>query len=112
MQFENNKPEFVKIEDRIEMPNFTPEEKMERLRIEIRNQVKYMRRHIKTLRRACHSGNMYKINEAGYNYNGTIYRLKKLLVEIKKFENPTPQVTDIISIAEETISTAWDELNK
>ena len=111
MQPNNQPPEFVHMIDRIQLPNSTPEERMERLRIEIRNQIKYLRRHVKTLKRACQGTNMAKISDAAYNYNGTIYKLKKYLNQIKEFENPTLAVVNIINIAEETIDKAWYELN-
>lgn len=87
------------------------EEKRERLRVEIRNQIKYMRRHIKTLKRVMNGNDMSKISDSAYRYNATMYLLKKYLKELKEFDNLSNREQEIIDIAEDLIANAWLRLN-
>lgn len=111
MNTNNNKPEFVHMKNQIQISSTSNEIRIERLRIEVRNQIKYLRRHIKTMKRVMKTGNMEKISEAAYRYNGTMYNLRNYLKELKMCPNPTKQIMDVIEIAEEMINKAWYEIN-
>lgn len=87
------------------------EERRERLRVEVRNQIKYMRRHIKTLKRVMNGNDMSKISDSAYRYNATMYLLKKYLKELKECDNLSNREQEIIDIAEDLIANAWLRLN-
>lgn len=87
------------------------EERRERLRVEVRNQIKYMRRHIKTLKRVMNGSDMSKISDSAYRYNATMYLLKKYLKELKEYDNLSNREQEIIDIAEDLIANAWLRLN-
>ena len=111
MNTNGDKSEFVHMKNRIQIPSTSDEERMERLRIEVRNQIKYLRRHIKTMRRIMKTDDIERISEAAYRYNGTMYNLRNYLRELKMCPNPTRQTMDVIEIAEEMINKAWHEIN-
>lgn len=87
------------------------EERRERLRVEVRNQIKYMRRHVKTLKRVLKGNDMSKISDSAFRYNATMYLLKKYVNELKKCDNLSNREQEIIDIAEDLIANVWLQLN-